>query len=176
MNLQSKPAAFFDRDGTLMFEPLGGFVSDPAKIEINEAAVEWVKRCNEIGVYVIVVTNQPYVARGLMREDEVVTVNDRLVMLFAQRGAEIDLVLHCPHDSRLVPCACRKPGTGMIKTAMKFFPNIDLRRSAVFGDEWTDEALARNLNVPFILVRRKSIDRLSKECASRFMQCEVSCL
>ncbi|GAC1312495.1 MAG: HAD family hydrolase [Vulcanimicrobiaceae bacterium] len=142
----SRPAAFLDRDGTLMVD--SGFVGDPDRIEILDGVPEALIALAEAGFERIVVTNQSGVARGYFGEPDVELVHRALASGLAARGASIDAFYYCAH---LLGCTCRKPDVGMIRRAVAE-RDLDLGRSVVFGDRATDMALARNVNIPGILV------------------------
>ncbi|HLC67701.1 MAG TPA: HAD-IIIA family hydrolase [archaeon] len=139
-------AVFLDRDGVITKDP--GF-NRYDRLELLPGAAEAIKRLNEKYI-VIVVTNQPVVARGIMTEDEIRSRHERLAAELAKHGAKIDAFYFCPHHPEKhhadipehamkyrIECACRKPGTGMIDQACKDF-DIDLPGSFVVGDRASD--------------------------------------
>jgi D-glycero-D-manno-heptose 1,7-bisphosphate phosphatase len=99
-----------------------------------------IRRLNEAGMAVIVVTNQSGVARGYFPESLVQQVNDRMRRELAAVGARLDGIYYCPHGSADA-CTCRKPKTGMLQQAAREHP-IDLSRSYVVGDRYADMELA----------------------------------
>ena len=151
----ARPAAFLDRDGTLIVEH--GFLCDPDRVELLPGAATAVRLLNEWGFWVIGVSNQSGVARGYYGTDAVEAVNRRIVDEFAHAGAVIDRIYYCPHyvadqESHATPgCDCRKPARGMIDRARREFP-IDLTASFVVGDRVCDVALARTVGIPGVLV------------------------
>jgi len=72
-----------------------------------------IRRLNEAGLPVIVVTNQSGVGRGYFPESLVHAVNELMTQQLAEKGAKIDAVYYCPHTSA-ENCSCRKPRTGML--------------------------------------------------------------
>jgi D-glycero-D-manno-heptose 1,7-bisphosphate phosphatase len=145
------PAAFIDRDGTLIVEH--GFLSDPAGVQPLPGAVEAVRSLNAHGIHVIVVTNQSGVARGFFGEDIVRAVNSQLIDVFAAQGAIIAQVYYCPHypSPNEPACSCRKPARGMIDQATREF-DIDLPSSVVIGDRFCDVKLGHGVGIPGVLV------------------------
>ena len=141
-----KPAAFLDRDGTLMVD--SGFIGDPKRIEILPGVAEALVALAEAGYERIVVTNQSGVARGMFGENDVDRVHQVLAELLADRGATLDAFYYCTH---LLGCDCRKPEIGLVRRAVAE-RGIDLARSVVFGDRASDIALAQNADIPGILV------------------------
>jgi D-glycero-D-manno-heptose 1,7-bisphosphate phosphatase len=148
---QLRPAAFLDRDGTMVVEK--EYLADPDRIEVIPHATDAVRLLNQRGCWVIGVTNQSGVARGYFGEDVVRLMNARVIDLYAQAGARIDRIYYCPHypTSGVPPCACRKPQRGMIDQAIRDLP-IDLSRSVVIGDRADDIQLAHTIGAPGILV------------------------
>ena len=152
MNPQApRPAAFLDRDGTLIVDH--GFLSDPDGVEPLPSAVEAVSELNKWGSIVIGVSNQSGVARGYYGEEIVRAVNSRVIEDFARYGARIDAIYYCPHYPQpgMAECDCRKPKRGMIDQATGDFA-IDLHRSIVIGDRLCDVQLGWEIGAPGVLV------------------------
>lgn len=146
-----RPAAFLDRDGTLIVEH--GFLSDPNGVTPLPDAIAAVRQLNDWGYLVIGVTNQSGVARGYFNETVVRTVNQRVIDVFTRGGARVDSIYYCPHYpiSGGQNCGCRKPARGMIDQAALEF-EIDLSKSFVAGDRLCDVQLGQAIGVPGILL------------------------
>ncbi len=146
-----RPAAFLDRDGTLVDDP--GFQRDPEAIRLLPGAAAAVARLNEAGFVVVVVTNQSGIARGLITAAEYAAVERRTVDRFAESGARIDATYHCPHyPSVSGPCECRKPGTLLYRRAAGDL-SLDLEASWGVGDRLSDLEPLRALGGRAVLVR-----------------------
>jgi D-glycero-D-manno-heptose 1,7-bisphosphate phosphatase len=150
-NNVSRPAAFLDRDGTLIVEH--GFLSDPDGVHALPGAIDAVKQLNDWGYLVIGVTNQSGVARGYFDESVVRAVNQRTIEVFALGGARIEAIYYCPHYPSVGTkhCNCRKPSRGMIDQAESDF-DIDLSKSFVAGDRLCDVQLGHTIGRPGILL------------------------
>jgi heptosyltransferase-2 len=141
------PAAFLDRDGTIIEDP--GYLGDPDKIRFLPGAHDALRALRAAGYRLIVVTNQAGVARGLISEADVQRVNDRLQTLLADAGVPVDGVYYCPHHPEAgTPeyrrdCPCRKPGPGMVERACRDF-RLALGRSVIIGDHLSDAGVARH--------------------------------
>jgi D-glycero-D-manno-heptose 1,7-bisphosphate phosphatase len=152
---EARPAAFLDRDGTIVVER--NFLGDPDVIELIPGAVEAIRMLNQWGFYVIGISNQSGVARNYYGHADVEAVNGRLIQLLAAEGARLDRVYYCPHHPAVQrshgrpPCDCRKPSPGMITRARADFA-IDLKRSLVVGDQIADISLAQAVGISGILV------------------------
>ncbi|MCL5020185.1 MAG: HAD family hydrolase, partial [Bacteroidetes bacterium] len=131
-------AIFIDRDGTINKEK--GYLTDPGQIEFINGSAEAVLLANKLGLKVVVISNQSGVARGIITIDQVEAVNRRVVEMLAEKGARVDAIYYCPHHpdhGDRVICNCRKPDIGMLLRAKEEF-DIDLSRSFVVGDKWSD--------------------------------------
>ena len=144
----SRPAAFLDRDGTLMVD--ASYVSRAAEVVLIPGTAAAVKRLNEAGVPVVVVTNQSGIGRGMFDEAAYESVRARLGELLSAEGARIDATYHCPHapDDQ---CRCRKPGPGMYERAIAEH-GLDGARSFFVGDRIRDVLPARTFGGRGVLV------------------------
>ena len=91
----SKPAVFWDRDGTLIEDP--GYLRDPDQVKLLPGAATALKLLASAGYDNIVATNQSGVARGLMDETAVESIHLRLRELLAREGTGLDAVYYCPY-------------------------------------------------------------------------------
>lgn len=144
-----RAAVFLDRDGTLCEEV--GYLNHISRFRMFPFAAAALRRLNDSGYLAIVASNQSGVARGYFPESLVQQVNEAMIQQLSQAGAKVDAVYYCPHASS-ENCSCRKPKTGMLDCAARAHA-IDLRRSFVVGDRYTDIELARNAHARGILVR-----------------------
>ncbi len=140
------PAAFLDRDGTLMED--SGYVGDPARVRVLPGVPEALRLLHDAGFERVVVTNQSGVARGMFGEPDVALVHAELSRKLAERGAGVDAYYYCTH---LEGCDCRKPLPGMVRRAAAERA-LDLARSVVFGDRAGDMQLAAAAGLPGILI------------------------
>lgn len=148
-------AVFLDRDGTVNEEV--GYLKDLSRLRLIAGAGAAIKRLNNAGYKVILVTNQSGVARGYFPESMVHEAHARLTNMLREEGAVLDGIYYCPHHPTAgnakytMACDCRKPGTGLIDVAAKDF-DIDIKRSFMIGDKWSDVELAQRAGVHAILV------------------------
>ncbi len=130
-----RPGVFLDRDGVLN-EPVirDGKPYPPSGVDdlVLCAGAEYaVRELRAAGFALVVVTNQPDIARGTTARATVDAINDRLRNLL-----DLDDVLVCAHDDS-DGCACRKPKPGLISDGASLH-EIDLSRSYLVGDRWRD--------------------------------------
>lgn len=131
-----RPAAFLDRDGTLMVER--EYLADPDGVELLPGAAEAVKLLARRGYAIVLVTNQSGIARGLYGEEDYRAVQARLEALLREAGAAVDGAYHCPHHPDFTgPCDCRKPAPGLFLRAAEEL-GLDLARSLYIGDRLRD--------------------------------------
>ena len=143
-------AVFLDRDGTIVEDP--GFLHEPEKVQLLPGAAEAIRRLNEAGYRVVIVTNQSGIARRRYTVADYEAVQERLGALLAAHGARFDGAYFCPHHPLLSgPCECRKPGLKLFRDAQAAF-DIDFSRSWWVGDRLSDVQPARLLGGEGILV------------------------
>jgi D-glycero-D-manno-heptose 1,7-bisphosphate phosphatase len=128
-------AVFLDRDGVLNRAVLReGKPYPPAtlgELRVLSGVRDACRKLREAGFALILITNQPDIARGATTAGHVAEINARL-----QRYLELDDVRVCPHDDD-ARCACRKPQPGLLLDAARKW-NIDMAASFVVGDRWRD--------------------------------------
>lgn len=144
----SRPAVFFDRDGTLIRDV--EYASRPEQVELLPGAAAAVRTLSEIGFLVLLITNQSGIGRGFFSPDDYERVHARLVALLAEQRATLDGAYHCPHAPE-EECDCRKPGIAMFERAAREH-DVDLSRSWCIGDRWRDVAPAQALGATGLLV------------------------
>lgn len=145
-----RPAVFLDRDGTLIVDH--HFVGRAEQVELLPGAAAAVKRLNDAGWPVIVVTNQSGIARGYFTEADYENVRARLAELLMEHGARIDATYMCPHHPDFTgPCECRKPGSLLFRQAAEHHA-ADLSRSWLIGDKLRDVAPAAELGARAIMI------------------------
>ncbi len=144
-------AVFLDRDGTI--NKTSGFLTDINDFELIEGAAEAIRQINKSGYLVVVVTNQPVIARGDCSFEQLQEIHNKMETLLGKEGAFIDGLFLCPHHTdkgfegeRIeykLDCECRKPKAGLFVQAQKAL-NIDLSQSYMVGDSAIDIKAAEN--------------------------------
>ena len=145
----SRPAAFLDRDGTVMVER--EYLADPAGVELVPGAADALRRLRQAGYALVLVTNQSGIGRGLYTHADFTAVQARLEQELAAAGVTLDGVYFCPHAPD-TGCACRKPGTALFLQAAAEL-GLDLGASVFIGDRLRDVEPAAGLGGRGILVR-----------------------
>ncbi|MEJ2231785.1 MAG: HAD family hydrolase [Nitrospirales bacterium] len=147
-SVQPGTAVFVDRDGTLNYD--SGYVISPEQLVLFPGVPEAIARLNQLGVMVIMVTNQSAIGRGMMTMEELENIHARLAALIRPYGASIDAIFSCPHHPQ-DGCGCRKPNTGLIDQAVDRF-SLDLSHCYLVGDKRSDLEVAQKVAVPGVLV------------------------
>jgi len=128
-------AVFLDRDGVLNRATVVDGVPHPpasvAELELLPGVEDACRKLHDAGLLLIVVTNQPDVARGTKTIDEVEELNRELAARLP-----LDEIRVCPHDDP-DECGCRKPAPGMLLDAAREH-EIELAKSVMVGDRWRD--------------------------------------
>ncbi len=177
--MSGRRIVFLDRDGTINKEV--DLLKGKEQLELLPRSAEGIRILNENGFLVVIVTNQPQVARGLCTEEEVRKINALLVRMLAEKGAKIDAAYYCPHHpdkgypeenpAYKMECECRKPKTGMLKEAAKKF-GVALTDCFVVGDRTVDVQTAKNAGCKSILVRTGYAGKDGKHDAEPDYVCE----
>lgn len=161
------PAVFFDRDGVLI--PDSGYPHLDEDLVLIPGAAEAVRRLNNLGYFVVIVTNQSGVARGYFTEAQMNAFNDALVRKLAAKGARIGAVYACPfHKDAADPAwfhpdhPDRKPNPGMILRAIADH-DLDPNRSFLIGDRQSDLEAARRAGMPGFLFEGGDLDRFVRD-------------
>ena len=137
MSPGSRPAIFLDRDGVINEAVLKNNKPYPPasvkEIRIPSHVLPALEQLKRAGFLLIVITNQPDVARGTQTHEGVEAIHS-----FLRSHLPLDDIFSCYHDDA-DNCECRKPKPGLILQASKKY-EIDLARSFVIGDRWKDIA------------------------------------
>ena len=155
------PAVFLDRDGVINRAVVrGGKPYPPAsmgELEILPDVPGALARLHQAGFRLIVVTNQPDVARGTRSRESVEAMHRELLA----RGLPIDSFRACYHDDG-DECACRKPAPGMLLAAARE-EDLDLNASFMVGDRWRDIEAGRRAGCATVLIDYEYAEPLRSE-------------
>lgn len=167
---KARPAIFLDRDGTITKEV--NLLHRADQLQLIEGAAEAIRRINASNYLVVIVTNQPVIARNLCSIEELEHIHATLETILGREGAYVNAIYYCPHHPDAgypeerkeykIKCQCRKPEPGMLLQAAADW-NIDLAQSVMIGDSDRDveagkragckQSILINTNQPFALLR-----------------------
>lgn len=147
-------AVFLDRDGTLNFDP--GYIGNPKDLKLfSDTGKVLATLKNKYQFKLVVISNQAGIARGIITEAQVISVNDELNQRLLEFNVQIDAFYYCPFHpdfSSQEDCLCRKPSPKMILDASKDL-NLDLSKSYFVGDSVSDIIAGLSAQVKTILVK-----------------------
>ncbi len=142
---------FLDRDGILNEKmPEGQYVTRWEDFRVIAGVPDALRRLNEAGLRVIVVSNQRGIALGLYTAADVEAIHTAFQWLLKGAGARVDAFFICPHDKG--QCNCRKPLPGLFEQAVAMFPEIKAVTSAIIGDALSDIEFGRRLGMTTIFI------------------------
>ncbi len=149
-------AVFLDRDGVINEDK--GYVHRIEDFKIYPEVFPALKKLQEAGYKLLIVTNQSGIALDYYTEEDFKKLTDYMLKVFEKEGIHIDKVYYCPHHENgtnpkyTLKCECRKPESGMIRKGIEEF-NIDPSKSFLIGDKENDIKAAHKEGVKAILVK-----------------------
>lgn len=156
---EPQKCVFIDRDGTI--NKYKGFIKGIDSIELENGVIEGIKHINKSKYLVIIITNQPVIARGEVTYEELDSFHKKIETLLGDDGAYYDDLFYCPHHpdkgfkgevkELKFDCDCRKPKIGLLLKAKEKY-NIDLSSSYFIGDSTMDIQTGINAGMKTILV------------------------
>ncbi len=151
--IETSSVVFLDRDGTINRNYEDGPIYNAEKFELLPGAAEGIRLLNDLGVTVIVVTNQG----GINHKDRDFAWDEyrRIERLMYERlsreaGARVDAVYVC-HHADYEGCACRKPAIGLFQQASKDY-HVDPSGSYMVGDSEVDIVAGKAVGLTTMLV------------------------
>ena len=168
MEQKKNIAVFLDRDGTVCEEV--GYLSSVTQMQLIPRSGKAIRKLNERGFKIIIVTNQAGVARGFFPESILPALHAEMERLLREEGAHIDGLFFCPHHPTegippyRIACDCRKPAPGLLlKAASKF--GVDLTSSYMVGDHLSDVECGQRVGAQAILLLtghgREQLERMA---------------
>lgn len=136
---------FIDRDGVINHEKANDYVHTWEEFKFYDGVLEAFEIFAGIFKYIIVVTNQKGVGKGLTKVDDLHTIHNNMKDVIEKNGGRIDAIYYCPDLENDSPN--RKPQPGMGLQATEKFKDIDLTKSLMIGNTISDMQFGRNLGV-----------------------------
>lgn len=143
-------AVFLDRDGVINHDP-GDYTKSWEEFTFNDGVFESLKRFQEAGFLLIVITNQGGIAKGLYSQSDYERTTRLMCEAFEEQGIHIKDVYHSPHHDLTGRSLSRKPGSLMIERAL-YKHNIDPSSSVMIGDKERDIFAGEAAGVRGILI------------------------
>jgi len=143
-------AVLLDRDGVINYERKD-YVKSREEMDFIPGAADAIRRLNDAGYLVIIITNQSPIGRGIFDRRRLSEIHDFMRShLEKSAGAHVDHIFFCPHRPD-EGCGCRKPRPGMIFQAAELY-QLDLSNTYFVGDSGTDRKAAEAAGCLFIMV------------------------
>src|SRR3989344_4293471 len=154
-------AIFLVRDGSINEEV--EYLHDPEQFKLTSNALEGMKKMQDLGYKLMIVTNQPGIGLGYFTMEDFFKVNLHMFKQLSPHRIQIDKIYFCPHTIT-ANCECRKPKIGLIKRAQEYYQGkIDLEHSFFIGDSTTDVKCGQNAGIKTILVKTGKTKQDKKE-------------
>jgi D-glycero-D-manno-heptose 1,7-bisphosphate phosphatase len=151
-------ALFIDRDGVINLD--SGYTYKIDDFRFCDGIFETLAFFQSKDFKLIIITNQSGIARGLYREEDFDILMKWVVKKFRDNGIVIDDVYHCPHSPN-DNCDCRKPKTGMLKSAIEKL-NLDINKCYLIGDKDSDIEAGINIGIDNnIMIGNSTISKYS---------------
>lgn len=159
-------AIFLDRDGTINVEK--HYLYRIEDFEFMPGSIDALKKLQEAGFMLIIITNQSGIARGYYSEEDFNKLNSWMLNYLESKGVKITAVYYCPHlpEAKIMryrkSCQCRKPLLGMFEKAVSDY-NIDLSQSFAIGDKMRDCAICEETTCRGFLIGNQEKQSLIEE-------------
>ncbi|MCF8024274.1 MAG: D-glycero-beta-D-manno-heptose 1,7-bisphosphate 7-phosphatase [Desulfobacteraceae bacterium] len=140
-----------DRDGVLNYEAPGGYVTDPDQWAWIEGVLDALAKMAQAGLRLSVATNQSCVGRGIIDQQTLEIIHDRMRRDAAAKGIFFSGIHFCPHTPDQ-GCSCRKPEPGLIEQAVQQ-SGISKNQTVFIGDSQSDLQAGRAAGIATWLVR-----------------------
>ena len=134
-------AVFLDRDGTINVDK--NYLYKVEDFEFLPDVIESLKKFQDLGYLLIIITNQSGIARNYYTKDDFLKLNKWLINYLNNYSIHISNIYYCPHGPDSI-CECRKPKLGLFEQAAKDF-DIDLDSSIAIGDKERDAVFAKSM-------------------------------
>lgn len=146
-----KKAIFLDRDGVINRER-GEYAFMPEDFILNDGLIERLKKIQNEGFLLIMISNQGGISRGIYTKNHVEVLHDFLKKELEKHQIKLTEIYYCPHHNEIENCLCRKPKNIMLEKAVARF-NIDVKKSYMIGDSQRDIEAAESLGIKGIKIR-----------------------
>lgn len=149
---------FLDRDGVINYEKHKDYIHTWDEFYFYEGVKEAIAVFSKKFKYVIVITNQRGIGKGITRTDDVDLIHKNMKAEIEKNGGRIDAVYFCPDLDESSPN--RKPNPGMGLQAVSDFPDIDLSKAIMIGNTLSDMQFGRNMGIKtiFLPTTRPEVD------------------
>ncbi len=160
-------AVLLDRDGVINVNR-DDYVKCIEEFELIPGSADAIRRLNDAGFLVLIITNQSPIGRGIFDEERLQEINAFMRRCLEDvAGARIDHIFFCPHRPD-GGCGCRKPRPGLFHRAAELY-QLDLSETYFVGDADSDEKAAENAGCLFIRVERDGTGKTLADAAEEIL-------
>lgn len=142
---------FLDRDGVINHEKYQDYVYNYEEFKFYNGVPAAMKVFAGRFGRIIITTNQRGIGKGLMTEADLHAIHGQMLQDINSAGGRIDKIYYCTSLTNDHPD--RKPNPGMAFQAVKDFPEIDLRKSLIVGNNLSDMEFGRNAGMHTVFVK-----------------------
>ena len=142
---------FLDRDGVIN-QNRDDYVKDISEFIFLPNSIEAIKKLNQIGFLIVIITNQSVVNRGIISRKQLEKIHEYMIKKIESQEGKIAKIYYCPHrpDEN---CNCRKPKTELIMHAIQKY-NVDISHSWFIGDSEKDIQAAKTVGLRSVKLQR----------------------
>jgi histidinol-phosphate phosphatase family protein len=167
---KKRPLVILDRDGTI--NEINGHIRSEQDIKLKAGVSESIRKLNDSGILVAVITNQPVIARGECSENKLKSIHNYLELIInKESGGFFDEILYCPHypesgfegevTELKIECLCRKPDIKLYEEIInKMDPDLNLLFAV--GDSRTDVEAGRKVGARTYLISNSLEEDISQ--------------
>jgi histidinol-phosphate phosphatase family protein len=157
---------FLDRDGVINQKIDDDYVRNPTQFVFIKNATKAIAAFGQVFGRIVVVTNQQGIGKGLMSEQDLHTIHEKMLRSVKKAGGRIDNVYFSPNlKSENAPT--RKPNTGMALLAQQDFTEIDFQQSMMIGDSASDMEFGMRLGMKTVFISNQKTDNVVGKFISR---------
>lgn len=157
-------ALFLDRDGVIN-KKIDGYVTKPSEFEFLSGSLDAIRTLSQLFSYIIVVTNQQGIGKGLMTHDDLHSVHSHMLRHVSLMQGRVDNIYYSPyleHENHYT----RKPNPGMALQAANDHPDISFEAAVMVGDSDSDILFGNQLGMKTVRIAPVKDDHADVTCSS----------
>lgn len=151
MQIDKSWSLFLDRDGVINVDTPGDYCRNASQFHLFETTLPAMKIFNDLFGKIVVVTNQRGVTKGVMTEDDLQGIHEKMMSLVLPAGGRIDKIYYCM-DQDVETSTHRKPKPGMAYDAQRDFPSIDFFKSIMIGNNISDMQFGKAVGMKTVFI------------------------
>ncbi len=156
-NIDKTWTLFLDRDGVVNKRIIGNYILRWEDFEFLPGVLDAIKSFNKIFGKVVIVTNQQCIGKGIITENELAALHEKMLKEIEKNGGAIDAIFYAPLTRESLHNIDRKPNVGMALKAKKKFPEINFKKAVMAGDSFSDMEFGHRLSMITVLVNEDPV-------------------